>query len=1300
MAAPQQNPTINWTSANLAEEWNRFEDHANLMFMGPLKRCSDDEKAAYIRIWIGEQGREIYKSWNWDDDQGKNPTNLKAEFKKHCQPKQNTVFARYLFHQRIQKAGETCDTFVTDLRNLVKNCTYDKPNEMVRDRIVAGISSSEIREKLLTTGDDLTMDSAIEIVGVYEATQQRLKSMATGHVDDKVDAIHQRRKERYAAQSKTDVKSKGKYTSKKEDVDCGYCGRKHKKGECPAFGQTCKKCHKLNHWAIVCRSATKSIDFVEDDSDLEDTDLYVDSIQGLYPDTAFADIKINTGNSIRFKLDSGSQANIIPYSMYKKLHSPPKLKTSSSKLFGYSGQRLTVQGDISLDCAYKGNKYQGIFHVVDTPKASQPILGLSACLKLKTMQLILSINSEQPMTQDNVLEENKHLFSGLGELEGEVTIHLKEGATPTIHSPRRVPHAIKDKLKAELTKMEQSEVITKVTVPTDWVNSLVIVEKPNGKLRICLDPKDLNEAIKRPHYQMPTLEDALAKMSGAKFFTKLDARSGYWQLKLDEPSSFLTTFNTPFGRYRFNRLPFGLNCAQDIFQRKMDELIEGLNGVTTLIDDTVVTGTTREEHDANLKAVLERATEKNLKLNPEKLIVGAQEIEYFGHRITAEGLKPDEKKVKAIQDMPPPVDKKELQTILGMITYLSKFAPHMSDLTKPMRDLLKEESEFIWDEQQQTALQNIKNELTKHPVLSYFDPKKEVTLEVDASKYGLGAVLYQEGKPVAYASKSLTPAEQNYAQIEKELYAILFGCKRFHQYVYGRDIKVLSDHKPLEIIAKKPLTAAPPRLQRMLLQLQAYRLNIVHVPGKSIPVADTLSRKYLPAEIDDCQVDLDVHVHTVLKNLPISDRKMEQVREATNEDKDLHHVKSYLMEGWPDSKEQCHITAATFWTFRDELSIIDGIIMKGEKVFVPAALRPEMLKKIHEGHLGMAKTTSRARQILFWPGMTTAIEGMIASCPTCIPKLPSNPKEPLHPHDITSRPWQKLASDLFMWNGRNFLLTVDYYSRYFEVDELTTTSSASVIRKLSTHFARHGIPELFMSDNGPQYASDEFAEFASTWDFKHITSSPGYPQSNGLAERTVQTVKNILDKAKASGTNPLRAILEYRTTPVDNLASPAELLMGRQLRSSLPMTHSHLIPKTIQPSLVTQQRQHLQKKQSQYYNRSAHPLTPLKIQDPVYVQVNKGDDWRPATIAKQDSHRSYTVKTPEGSMFRRNRRHLRGTPPSTSPSGLEKPPTPQKTAHTDAPPPAEILNQQPDPGNHVTTTRSGRLIRPPDRMDM
>ena len=274
---------------------------------------------------------------------------------------------------------------------------------------------------------------------------------------------------------------------------------------------------------------------------------------------------------------------------------------------------------------------------------------------------------------------------------------------------------------------------------------------------------------------MKTLDDILPKLSGAKNFTKLDARSGYWAIKLSEKSSFLTTFNTAFGRFRYRRLPFGLKLSQDEFQRKIDETLEGLHGVCAIVDDILVYDKTRGEHDKNLREVLKRCLEKGIKFNEDKLEVAVTEMQYFGYFFTSSGLKPDPSKVSAIVNMEPPKNKAELETLLGMVNYLSKFAPNLLQVTSPMRQQLTKNAEFTWVQIQNDAFEKVKCVLTQTPVLAYFDPDKLVTIQSDASKFGLGSTLMQDGKPIAYASKSLTQTEINYSQIEKELLAILFS---------------------------------------------------------------------------------------------------------------------------------------------------------------------------------------------------------------------------------------------------------------------------------------------------------------------------------------------------------------------------------------------------------------------------------------------------------------------------------------------------------------------------------------------
>ena len=431
---------------------------------------------------------------------------------------------------------------------------------------------------------------------------------------------------------------------------------------------------------------------------------------------------------------------------------------------------------------------------------------------------------------------------------------------PVVNPPRRVPEALKSKLKAELDTMESDHIIAKVTEPTDWVNSLVVVEKPKtGKLRICLDPKALNEAIRRPHYPMFTLDDVTSKLTNATCFSILDITHAYWSVKLDEASSYLTTFSTPFGRYRYLRLPFGISASSDLFQLKCNEIFEGLPGVTAIVDDILIYGRTCEEHDCNLRSVLDRAREKGIRFNPEKCTIGVNEVPFFGNIITDKGLKADPSKIEAILKLEVPDSREKLERFLGMVNYLSKFAPNLSEITSPLRSLLKKETEFLWDEPQSRSFERVKQTITQSPVLVYYDPKKELTLEVDSSKDGIGACLMQENRPIAFASKSLTQAEIGYAQIEKELLAILFGCKRFHQYTYGRRVTVHSDHKPISAIMRKPISAAPPRLSRMLLQLQKYSIDVIHESGKDIPVSDFLSRSSLPDTFENLSAGLDLH---------------------------------------------------------------------------------------------------------------------------------------------------------------------------------------------------------------------------------------------------------------------------------------------------------------------------------------------------------------------------------------------------------------------------------------------------------
>ena len=464
---------------------------------------------------------------------------------------------------------------------------------------------------------------------------------------------------------------------------------------------------------------------------------------------------------------------------------------------------------------------------------------------------------------------------------------------------------------------------------------------------------------------MFTLEDVTSKLTNATCFSILDITHAYWSVKLDEASSYLTTFSTPFGRYRYLRLPFGISVSSDLFQLKCNEIFEGLPGVTAIVDDILIYGRTREEHDRNLQSVLDRAREKGIRFNPEKCTIGVNEVPFFGNIITDKGLKADPSKIEAILKLEVPDSREKLERFLGMVNYLSKLAPNLSEITSPLRSLLKKETEFLWDEPQSRAFERVKQTITQSPVLVYYDPNKELTLEVDSSKDGIGACLMQENRPIAFASKSLTQAEIGYAQIEKELLAILFGCKRFHQYTYGRRVTVHSDHKPISAIMRKPISAAPPRLSRMLLQLQKYSIDVIHKSGKDIPVSDFLSHSSLSDTFENLSAGLDVHVHAVLQQLFVTDKRLEAVQQAILQDRQMQALQNMIVQGWPETRSACEQSVLEYWNHRDELSIEEGLIFRGQKIVIPKSLRAEMLKQVHTGHLGVTKTLERAKDNIF-----------------------------------------------------------------------------------------------------------------------------------------------------------------------------------------------------------------------------------------------------------------------------------------------------------------------------------------------
>lgn len=730
-------------------------------------------------------------------------------------------------------------------------------------------------------------------------------------------------------------------------------------------------------------------------------------------------------------------------------------------------------------------------------------------------------------------------------------------------------------------------------------------------------------------------------MSGATKFSTLDASQAFWQVRLSETSAKYTTFDTPFGRYCYKRLPYGVCTAPEVFHRCFKEMFGDIPGVEVYIDDILIYSRDEKEHADTLRKVLQRAKERNVRFNKDKCKFSVEEVKYLGHVFSKVGIKLDDDKVKAISDMKTPKTVSELETFLGMITYVSKFIPNVSQITNPLRELIKGKNLWRWEKEQNDAFEKLKSILISKPVLQYFDANTPVVLSVDASKDGVGAVLLQNNLPVIYASKALTETQKGYAQIEKEALAILYGCERFYQYLYGRFFVVENDHKPLEIIFKKPLSQCPARLQRIRIRLQIYDLEVNYKPGKELYLADALSRSKVDDKSHKLDQELDLQVYTVISNIPMSDEKKVLFEQETAKDETLQIVKQLILKGWPVQKEQVPDSAKPYFTYREVLSVIDNVIFKGKNVVVPKSLRKDMLDRIHVNHLGMEKSKNRARDILFWPNMSKDIENLVSSCETCLKYQRANTKEPMWSREIPFRPWEVLATDLFEFKGNIYLLVVDVFSKYIEVVLLRETTAEAMIKNLKTIFARMGIPKIVYSDNGPQYDSWKYKRFAKEWNFKFQTSSPKYPQSNGLVERHIQTVKNIMKKVEDSGGDPYIALLELRNTPVaGDIQSPSEIIFGRKVNGVMPIKEN-FFPQhhsTVRDKLI--QRQKIQK---YYYDRGSKPLKTPEIGQTVYVKNPsgaKGPLVKAKVVARCERPRSFRLQTLSDRTIERNQRYI------------------------------------------------------------
>ena len=537
--------------------------------------------------------------------------------------------------------------------------------------------------------------------------------------------------------------------------------------------------------------------------------------------------------------------------------------------------------------------------------------------------------------------------------------------------------------------MEKLGVIRKVEEPTPWCAGMVVVPKSNGKVRICVDLTKLNESVCRENHPLPEIDALLGEIGQSK----LDANSGFWQQKLANGSQLLTTFLTPFGRYCYQRMWFGLKSAPEVFQRKMQTELQGIEGVICIMDDVLIHGKSQAEHYKRLDVVLTRLNRVNVTLNPDKCEFSKPKLKFASYLISSKGIEINPEKMETIEKMEQPRNVSDLRRFLDMVNHLQKLITNLAEKTKPLRDLLSAKNEWYWGQAQDHAFCELKHNLTRAPVLADYRADRETIIASDSSRFGLGAGVFQIQEsgarlPIAYASRALTGTESRCAVIEQEALGVTWAVEMFSSYVLGKEIVIETDHKPLvPLLGSKNLYDMPPRIQRFRMRLMRYFYTIVHVPGKDNVTADALSRAPFTRDLTKAEKqlnqDMSLYVANIIECLPTIERRLDEIRLQQDENEVCRKLKEYCIEGWPD-KSQLTTPLKPHWHYRGEITLLHNFLMKDSRVIIPSALRLEVLDKIHTGHQGIQKCRERSKDGLWWPGLSKQLEDLVRECTTCV----------------------------------------------------------------------------------------------------------------------------------------------------------------------------------------------------------------------------------------------------------------------------------------------------------------------------
>ena len=1202
------------------------------------------------------------------------------------------------FRHRIRKEMRTCD--------LTTTASVGDVVETVGVHLFArGLKSSSARQRVLEQGDKTLADAAEHAQAVVLSEEQAHESVDMSRLEVSYATTQQR-------------------ASHASSSSCAYCGRVHPPGRsnCPAADQTCGKCGKKGHFRAVCRGratggnasrsaynqssgGTRRSDDVTRGPNLpmsspsahpgsassgssvhyaskpanpcsgSQDEPWVDAftVCGAAGKTGFSlplrEIWLDNQVVIPMRVDSGSCVTILPQS---KVPSAYTLKSAPFKLRPLGANTVEPIGVFEATLRYLSRTtVETVFVVPDCDGRMPSLLGEGVSIRLGLLPgPDVSVSAVDP----EVVPEAEHT-EDLPPMKGAVRITLNPEVPPVQQSARRVAPALLPSLRKQLDTWIQQGVVEMVEEvgPDDFVSPLVAVPKPDKSRRWCVDLRCVNTAVRRPGIQLPTADELLTQLGDAQVFSKIDLKTGYSQLEITPDCRQAFVVASPLGYFRFCRLPFGVSSGPELFQRKIEQILAGCEGVLVYLDDILVFGTTAEEHDRRLEAVRAALAEYNVTIHPGKSEFSKTELPFLGHQLSSGALSPTPEKLQALEKLHDPVDLKSLRAFLGFVTYLGKFMPNMAEVAQPLTNLLK--SPWNWTSECQSATQRIRQQLMSSPILALFDPQLPTRVEVDASGCGLGAVLLQqhassttaspEWKPVYYASRKLSPAEVRYAAIEMEALAVVWGVNRLRSFLTGTSFQVLTDHKPLLQVFSPTycLANASIRVQRLVLKVQDMDFQVAYRPGRQNYLADALSR--LP--VDDADPDYHIINHVTLDD-GLTSAERRRIASLTAQDATLQAVRKALQTSkWPKSDRVSPYEALqrelSVWEFPNSP---DFVIQRGDRLVIPEAAVDRVIRLAHSGHPGIAKTKQRLSETVWWPGWSKAVKLALQACEPCVQEA-RVPLVPLKMRDLPPHPWHTVAVDIFYFQQMPFFSLMDVYSRYPTVVKLQSETSSSIIAACMQIFSLFGLPRHLISDNGRQFSSAEFEARLKEWSISHELIVPYTPRQNPV-ERMHQTLKKLMRQADCSRVaDSLRvALTTIRSTVCTSTGkTPGDCLLRGAYQTPLRQLQ-HPLPSETDEELDDDVREHEAKAKAtakaNFERRHVMGERTLQAEQSVLVRQPDGSCQK-ATVITANAHEA-TVTTAHGVTQRRHIDRIQIAPSATA-SAAEGIPNAPATATED-----------------------------------